>query len=71
MNPGADMPDDPSTMIDAIALRASELTGVNADELKREIEPRRRPSGGWFFHFTGPSLLVREAVEQAIADLKL
>ena len=65
------MPDNPSTMLDAIAKRASGLTGVDADELKREIEPGRRPSGGWTFQFTGPSLQMQKAVEQAIADLKL
>lgn len=57
-------------LVHKVADRASALTGVAAAEIERELEPNALPEGGWLVRFTGPSLQVREAVAQAIAEMK-
>jgi hypothetical protein len=52
-----------------VARRASQLTGVDADEIQRQLEPSHSPRGGWHVRFTGPSSEVRQAVSQAISEL--
>lgn len=64
------VPADLSVRIGDIARRASELTGVDLSEIERELEPTPQPGGGWLVRFTGPSSQVREAVEQAISEMK-
>jgi hypothetical protein len=62
--------DSLSDLITRVAARASELTGVEAAEVETELASSRLPDGGWLARFTGPSLQVREAVEQAISELQ-
>lgn len=58
-----------SGIVRRVADRASQLTGVDSSEIESELEPNHLPEGGWLVHFTGPSLQVRAAVEQAISEL--
>jgi hypothetical protein len=58
-----------SRIVSQIADRASELTGVDAAEIVRELEPSHSERG-WYVRFTGPSSQVGQAVSQAISELK-
>jgi hypothetical protein len=53
-----------------VAARASELTGVDASEIVRDLVPEFAPTGAWTVEFVGPSLQVREAVRQALREIK-
>jgi hypothetical protein len=58
------------SIVRRVAARASQITGVNLTEIESELAPEHLPEGGWLVHFTGPSLQVREAVEQAISEMQ-
>lgn len=65
-NPGRTL----SSIVRRVATRASQLTGVDISEIEGDLQPNRLPEGGWLVHFTGPSLQVRAAVEQAISEIE-
>jgi hypothetical protein len=59
-----------SHVVRQIAEKVSQITGLNADEIERDLEPSHTLKDGWQVRFVGPSMVVRLAVKHAIRELR-